>query len=182
MNIQQMIEKAVTGKPPRVIANYCGLYYSPYYYLMHLIAQRQAEMCVELGVETGRGLVALASAGMDVRVVGIEERGRPELGIVTARFPNVEIHIQSSTPAFDLGQPIDLLHIDTEHSYTRARDEFRAWEPYLAPGAVVLFDDLNAMEGDVARFFDELPHEKYRNDDLHPTCGYGVVVYDPERA
>lgn len=172
--VQNAINVAVTLPPPESIDDFCHPYYSPYYYLMGLLAN-DAELCVELGIETGRGIFAMATMS-HARIVGIDEKRHPKISRVE-HLAGVELYFQSSTPAFDLGQPIDVLHIDTEHSETRARDEFRAWEPYLADGAVVLFDDLNAMEGGVARAFNEMPGIKIRDDRLHPVCGYGLLIY-----
>lgn len=178
MKIEDLqIATAVIGPPPEIIANRCGAYYSPYYYLMHLLA-KEASLCVELGVEKGRGLVSFASGNSRARVVGFDTTRRIEIASVLDIFPNIEFREHPALPATDLGQPIDVLHIDTEHSYANAKAEFNAWKPYLADFAFVLFDDLNAMEGDVNRFFQELPYHKVRDDRLHPVCGYGVLFYE----
>lgn len=38
-------------------------------------------------------------------------------------------------------QPVDLLYIDSSHTRGHTIAEVRAWQPYLQPGAPVLFDD-----------------------------------------
>jgi cephalosporin hydroxylase len=53
---------------------------------------------------------------------------------------------------------IGILFIDTVHTYEHTMKEFAAWKPYLAPGAVVLLDDLN-REG-MDRVWRELPGQK----------------------
>jgi len=40
-------------------------------------------------------------------------------------------------------RPIGLLYIDGSHTEKDVRADFNAWAPYLAPGAVVAFDDYN---------------------------------------
>ena len=72
---------------------------------------------------------------------------------------------------------IDVLHIDTEHSYSQAKAEFEAYEPFLNDGAVVLFDDLHAMEDSVLEYFNTLDYPRIHEDGLHPVCGYGVLLY-----
>lgn len=72
---------------------------------------------------------------------------------------------------------ISLLHIDTEHSYAMAKAEFEAYQPYLMKPAVVIFDDLHAMENDVLRYFMELPYPKIQDDRMHPQTGWGVMLY-----
>ena len=95
------------------------------------------------------------------------------------RYHNILFFQKPSMPVpIDINRPISLLHIDTEHSYSMAKAEFEAYRPWLANGAVVLFDDLHAMEDDVLRYFNELPYEKIQDDRLHPVCGYGVMTYE----
>ena len=81
-------------------------------------------------------------------------------------------------PPYPFIHPINLLHIDTEHSYAMAKAEFEAYKPYLAKGAYVLFDDLHAMDDDVLMYFDELDYYKIQDDRLHPICGYGILIYE----
>ena len=84
-----------------------------------------------------------------------------------------------SMPVPDIVQSetISLLHIDTEHTYVQAEEEFNHYKHLLTEGAVVLFDDLHANDDGVLKFFNELPYEKIQDDRLHSPCGYGVVIY-----
>lgn len=41
------------------------------------------------------------------------------------------------------GPQIGLLYIDADHQARSVLADFRSWEPYLAPGAVVVFDDVD---------------------------------------
>lgn len=41
------------------------------------------------------------------------------------------------------GPPVGLLFIDADHAEHNVRADFRAWEPHLAPGATVIFDDVD---------------------------------------
>lgn len=60
------------------------------------------------------------------------------------------------------GPPIGLLYIDADHSYEGVRADWEAWEPHLAQGASVVFDDYRyIVRGqdhypDITRFVDEL--------------------------
>jgi hypothetical protein len=91
---------------------------------------------------------------------------------------NVEFHLMSALPVPDFIEDVAILHIDTEHSYGNAQNEFYQYRCKLLPGAVVLFDDLHAMDNGVLRAFYELPHPKIQDDRLHPGNGYGVLIYE----
>ena len=56
-------------------------------------------------------------------------------------------------------------------------DRIEAYKHLLINGAVVLFDDTNAMEGEVLRYVNELPYDKIVDDRLHPSCGYAGIIY-----
>lgn len=121
-----------------------------------------------------------AGYGTHSRIIGIESQPQEKLYNFLKRYPSIQFYHRSSLPVkeglFD-GQQISLLHIDTEHSYSQAKNEFEAYKPYLLDGAIVIFDDLHAMNDDVKRYFDELPYQKIEDEDLHPSCGWGVVLY-----
>ena len=55
------------------------------------------------------------------------------------------------------GPRIGLLFIDGSHVYQDVRDDFEAWSPHLAPGAVVVFDDYDTKPNPgVRRYVEEL--------------------------
>lgn len=183
MNLKRLVNKAIQSKPLPSLSWLYGDYYSPYYGLMYLLAKTIKDgLLVELGVESGRGLVSLATANPNNWVIGLDSHEHPELRGNLGGLRNVWFYNLPSLPASEvitiLNRPISLLHIDTEHSYSMAKAEFEAYRPYLAKGAYVLFDDLHAQDDDVLRYFNELPYEKVQDDRLHPSCGYGVLVYE----
>lgn len=157
-------------------------WYSPYYSLLYLLALHLDEhgpnkpIAVELGVDKGRGSFALLEG--NARVFGVEQNDKECFAMSN---PHLTLLKCSSTPVpleiAALGKSIDILHVDTEHSFAQAREEFNAYKPYLKDGAVVLFDDTNAMEGEVRRFVESLPYEKFFDDRLHEHCGYGGLIY-----
>lgn len=139
-------------------------------------------LLVELGVESGRGLASLASGNKTNFVIGLDSHYHPDLDKNLSDFDNIWFFNLPSMPVPSIitrqHRLISLLHIDTEHSYSMAKAEFESYQPYLAKGAYVLFDDLHAIEDEVLRYFNELPYEKVQDDRLHPSCGYGVLVYE----
>lgn len=183
MNLKRLVNKAIQSKPLPSLSELYGDYYSPYYSLMYLLADTiHNGLLVELGVESGRGLVSLAIANRSNWIVGLDSQPHPNIERNLKDFPNAWFLSLPSLPVsqFIAGQArkINLLHIDTEHSYAMAKAEFEAYKPYLAKGAYVLFDDLHAIEDEVLRYFNELPYEKVEDDRLHPSCGYGVLIYE----
>lgn len=183
MNLKRLVNKAIQAKPLPSLSWLYGDYYSPYYGLMYLLAGTIKDgLLVELGVESGRGLVSLAAASRSNYVIGFDSHQHPDIDKNIKSYPNALFFNLPSMPVPDniiySSRQIGLLHIDTEHSYSMAKAEFEAYRPYLAKGAYVLFDDLHAQDDDVLRYFKELPYEKVQDDRLHPSCGYGVLVYE----
>lgn len=171
------IDTSLKKQPPKDILDLCGQYYSPYYHFMYLAAFALPGVAVELGVETGRGSASIALAGK--RIFGIDTHKRPNIEALQARFPKFVFLHQPSLPVPEAVKEhqVSLLHIDTEHSYAMAKAEFEAYQPYLTRPAVVIFDDLHAMENDVLRYFMSLPYPKIHDDRMHPETGWGVLLY-----
>jgi hypothetical protein len=118
---------------------------------------------VELGVSEGRGVNSFALGNPDIKVIGLDLNVSP-----ISTLPNVEFHLISALPVPDFIENISILHIDTEHSYGNALNEFGQYQPYLLSGAVVMFDDLHAMDDGVLKAFQELSYPKIQDDRLHP--------------
>ncbi len=172
--LAELIDIAVYNYAPAKIITMCQEYYQPYYYLMYLLAQTvQQGDIVELGVSKGYGVSSFAYGNSNIKVIGLDLNVSP-----IHTLPNVEFHLMSALPVPDFIGDIAILHIDTEHSYGNACNEFMQYKPHLLPGSVVLFDDLHAMDDGVLRCFYELPYAKIQEDRLHPGNGYGVLIYD----
>jgi len=181
-----LVEEAVYGEPPADLRHVCRVHYRPYYSLMYMLADCVGHMlphgvCVELGVEKGRGSASMALAGHTV--FGVDHTRHGEIAVLQRMFPRFVFLEENSTPVpaviTQQKHRIPLLHIDTGHSYGQARQEWEAYEPLLTDPAVVLFDDTHAMADDVARFVVSLKHPMIFDERLHE-CGYAVVVYSRE--
>lgn len=174
--LQSLIDKAINTEPPEFLLDY-GQYYEPYYHLMYLLAKEFKDgLAVELGVETGRASKALALGG--INVIGIDHTRHDAIKHRIKEHNNFVFVEADSIPVPEIvqGKQISILHVDTEHTYDQPKNEFNAYKPFLIDRAIVLFDDLHAMENAVMYFFNELPYEKIEDDRLH-SCGYGVMIY-----
>ena len=185
MDIQELgrLVQGSMAEPPQKILDICGIQYRPYYHLLYLLARHTDGACVELGVEQGRGCGCMALANN--KVWGVDNNLRLEAKLRAAETPGLHVVEASSLPPplrirETVGGDIAVLHVDTEHSYAQAREEFWAYKPLMRVPSVVCFDDTHAMENDVGRFILTLPWPTIFDDRLHE-CGYAVMVYDGER-
>ena len=95
--------QALDTEPPQAIRDYCHPFYSPYYHLMYLLAKESAyALCVECGVESGRGSFSMLLGG--ARVIGIDNN--PDRKDVLKDNENFQMIIGTST---DVPQA-DMLH------------------------------------------------------------------------
>jgi len=156
---------------------------SPYYRFLQVAArQMQPHLSVELGVCGGGGSLHLARGCPVGQVIGIDvvEDHKENTDFIQANFPNFKLRIGDS---IELAQSIrmqyglvDILFIDTVHTYEQTIKEFNAWQLYLSPGAIVCLDDLH-RDG-MEQAWQDLPGHKVRLDMLHPGStegGFGVI-------
>lgn len=156
---------------------------SPYYrFLEELVGVIQPELSVELGVSGGGGSLHLCRGWLTGRVVGVDITLDHEdnINYIKRFYDNFTFmqmdSIQAAHQIYQNYGKIDLLFIDTVHTYERTIAEFKAYDPYLAEDAIVCLDDLK-REG-MEQAWQELPGRKLRLDYLHPGStegGFGVI-------
>jgi predicted O-methyltransferase YrrM len=159
---------------------------SPYYRFLRLLAdEMNSKLSVELGVCGGGGSLHLAmgsqiAVGIDVTY----DEYMDNVKWLSKNYDNLYLFTDDSVEfapyiyeRFGKVQ-IDILFIDTTHTYARTLDEYNAYLPYLSNRAVVILDDLFRPGMDLA--WDEMPEPKIRFDFLHPSQsptdgGFGVI-------
>lgn len=144
-------------------------------YLKGLASHVPADHCiVEVGTYQAANLCSMAhgaKTGLGATCYGIDPygtgdiyRGRPHM---LHRYTNTDHKIAAESirqqhlthhakiivstsvtaSASWTGPPIGLLVIDGEHREHAVLNDFHAWQPYLAPGAIVAFDDYEPRIG-----------------------------------
>jgi hypothetical protein len=163
------------------------------YDLVHALRPR---VFVELGTQAGLSYFGICQAvrehGLTTRCYGVDTwAGDEHTGTYDdstwvdvsdynqAHYADMSellrMRFEEALPRF-ADETIDLLHIDGFHSYDAVKTDFETWCPKAAPGAIVLFHDVQARMKDFGawRFWRELEaeHETFL---FHHGYGLGVL-------
>jgi cephalosporin hydroxylase len=101
---------------------------------------------VELGTATAWTAITLALDDRRRRVVTYDvierEEAKRYLDLVGPDVrEQIELVVAPGCTGPQDQQPVDLLYIDSSHTREHTIAEVQAWQPYLRPGAPILFDD-----------------------------------------
>lgn len=157
---------------------------SPYYRFLKILAMNiQPKLSVELGVCGGGGSLHLAMGWAMGKVVGVDlvDDHRENIDYILNKYPNFRFWIGDSVndarSIVDYYGTVDILFIDTLHTYEQTMNEYNAWLPYMSDEYVICFDDL--FRPGMSQVWSELPEPKLRLDRLHDGAvnggGFGVV-------
>jgi len=169
---------ALSHMPPVVHPHVFGRDASnPYYDFMYrLVEHYKPRLVVELGTCTGGSTSYLAAGCPETRVISVDKIQHEETVKRLSVFPNVDLWTYNTNdPAFKerLAKegPIDILFIDTEHTYAQVRAEFESLCGFVRPAGMILLDDMKMVGMD--RFWSELAEEKMALSHLH-WSGFGL--------
>lgn len=152
-------------------------YDSPLYYrfLYRLSQAFPGLTMVELGAREARASLHFLKGG-GAKVVGIDINCIHDPKHV-AGFNYVPLSYASTSEQAlaSVDELVDIVFIDTDHTYETTAKEFELWRPKVKPGGLILFDDIGAPEYGCTKFWRELKGEKLELPELHPLdWGFGV--------
>ena len=162
----------------------------PYYRLLHEIGLRfRPRRVLEIGTYEGVSAAHLAADPgtlvVTVDVVPAATEKARAIGLQNVRaiaHDSVSLGAKISRGEFPIAVPFDLLFVDGESNFNQAYGEYMAFRPLMAPGGVVLFDDIRlpmeTREMDV--FWDYVVDPKAELPGMHKT-GFGACEVDPVR-
>jgi predicted O-methyltransferase YrrM len=170
----------------------------PYYrFFWHLAKMLQPRLIVELGGWQGTAAAHFADGHRIARVMTVDhhtdpgdEINRQKMLEACEVFSNI-IYLErgnhalgdalSVRPRIKHAGKIDILFIDSWHTYENAMLDWEYYEPLLNSPALVICDDI--QDGEIAgapisgmlRFWSELPEPKFLNGNLHPGTMMGFL-------
>lgn len=137
-----------------------------YYRLLYYLAQRTPQRLVmaEIGTHKGMGALHFLKGGpTSVAMIDITNKVDSSLlsGQNAAFFRSRGDNERAREFAckYLTGDPngqLDIIFIDSDHSYKSTSDEFYLWEPALRSGGMMLFDDAHAECYGCSKFWREL--------------------------
>ncbi len=157
---------------------------SPYYRFLKILTHNlEPRLSVELGVCGGGGSFHLAIGWPQGKVVGVDTQyDHPDnIGWMIKKCPNFEFWLNGSIEAagaiYQEHGEVDILFLDSIHTFDHSTAELKAYRPYLSDRAIVLFDDL--LRPDMVGLWESLPGYKLRMDTLHDGAesggGFGAI-------
>ncbi len=157
---------------------------SPYYrFLQTAAANIHPKLSVELGVCGGGGSLHLARGWPVGVVIGIDNQDdhRKNINYIEKKYDNFVFFIGDSVDKakfiYDQFGQVDILFIDTIHTYERTMLEYKTWQPFMSDEGIICFDDL--LRPGMPKLWSALPSPKFRMDYLHDGAenggGFGVI-------
>jgi cephalosporin hydroxylase len=151
--------------------------------VLKLAADLQPQVVVEIGCMTGGALYAWRQICDEVYGITLP-MGPP--GYLVDHGAYVwfgDSHDPVSKEWLDAclcGRPVDVLHIDGDHSYQGVKADYEMYSPLVRPGGLVIVNDvLNDWDApDEGRFWKELTAAREHpviDAGLHRPLGFGVI-------
>jgi predicted O-methyltransferase YrrM len=186
----------------------------PYYrFFYHLSNILQPGLVVELGGYQGTGAAHFAAGYNKATVITIDhhtdppsdEENKAKMLQACDYFSNIKYiqgwtnpelaasqfgqHALGNAPdayskVKELNKKIDILFIDSWHTYSNAKIDWETYKLLLNNSALVICDDIqdggdeHSPISGMMRFWDEMPEPKFLNSNLHPGTQMGFIKYE----
>jgi predicted O-methyltransferase YrrM len=155
-----------------------------YRFLYELSKAIRPTWILETGTRLGLSAAQLAMGCPTAKVVTIDidpnSKARFSSEESLKNLPNVIPITADSRKAKDLFPPgcdrFGIIYLDSDHTYDVVSPEFKLYREMLAPGGVMVFDDI-ALNPEMKRFWSEVPQPKIELNFLHRLCGAGFGAH-----
>lgn len=145
-------------------------------FLYHLARQLQPKLVVETGTDRGRSAVHMAEGCPSARVVSIDIDQACSNQLSAFALPNVEVVTGNSLDPSILHRfndhSIDILFLDSLHTYEHLRAELAAYLPKVRSGGLVVLDDIS-LDAGMKKAWNEISLRKHATT-LH-FSGFGLM-------
>ena len=155
-----------------------------YRFLYELSKAVKPAWILETGTRLGLSAAQLAMGCPTAKVVTIDidpnSKARFSSEESLRNLPNVIPITADSRKAKELFPPgcqqFGVIYLDSDHTYDVVSPEFKMYREMLAPGGVMVFDDIT-LNPEMKRFWSEVPHPKVELNFLHRLCGAGFGAH-----
>jgi predicted O-methyltransferase YrrM len=149
-------------------------------YLSICVKKYQPKLVLELGTRHGISCLGFANYSQVnnkiITVDWVQQKSFINKKILKF-FPNINVvhgNCFDLTIFDNIPFNIDILFMDTEHTYDQAKTEFSIYEPLLSDTALIMVDDINL--NDKYKFFRDFTGKKKNVKKLHAS-GFGLFLY-----
>lgn len=198
MNLQELYSQVMADQLPAYderlavamsMAQYDAYQYNIghtyYHFLSKLVRRLQPKRVLELGTSIGRSalfMMVTLPENSKLATIDIGSYLRTDLAPFAwdkrlkviygdDRLPNVAAE---AIEFLDGG--IDLLYMDSEHTYDQVAAEWEIYQLHLNNGAIVVMDDIHLNDG-LIKFWEEIKYEKIATDEKLHFSGFGLFRY-----
>lgn len=144
-------------------------------FLYEFARKYEPQLIVETGTDQGRSAAHFALGAPAAKMVTIDIDPACKENVDRLKIPNViSVAIDSLIFADTIADgSVDVLFLDSLHTYDHSIAEYRKYLPKVHPGGVIFFDDI-ALDAGMKQFWREVTGRRMDLSHLH-FSGFGAV-------
>jgi len=155
-----------------------------YRFLYELAREMKPAWILETGTRLGLSAAQLAMGCPSAKVITVDidphSKNRfvdePNLRTLSNVIPITSDSRQAKELFPKECSRFELIYLDSNHVYDVVSPEFKIYGEMLAPGGVMVFDDIT-LNVEMRKFWAEVPSPKIELNFLHRLCGAGFGAY-----